>query len=261
MNTTMMNESSVSTDMPSHTDVFLGRGVGINRRPGNIYFGDVVSQHVEEYLTSSKTHKIEISRRVIDHIHALNPPGRFLEKDEATGRWRECEMKRAHEKTAQALRDGAARLRATNKRPTISFAQLSRPAKKQRSDIGVDLDDITTVSSAERVAINLPMKDEEIEVLDIDNLIMHSPIFSWTISVGSAVVNPPCPISPCPSASSSSTQSPVTFTHGDDIDDMFGGLPFHLVDCNCLENENYKDAPTEMVDMQDEDIVLLWLTC
>ena len=85
---------------------------------------------------------MEITRRVIDHIHALNPPGRFLERDEATGRWRECEMKRAHEKTAQALRDGAAKLRTTNKRPSIALPQLlSRPAKKQRSDIGVNLTD------------------------------------------------------------------------------------------------------------------------
>ena len=33
-------------DKLSHTDVLLGRGVGINRRPGNIYFRDVVSQEV-----------------------------------------------------------------------------------------------------------------------------------------------------------------------------------------------------------------------
>lgn len=271
MNTTMMSESSANRsyiDKPSHNDVLLGRGVGINRRPGNIYFRDVVSQQVEEYLESSKSHKIKISRRVIDHIHALNPPGRFLEKDEATGRWRECEVKRAHEKAAQALRDGAARLRTTNKRPTISLAQLSRPAKKQRNDIGnirVNLADKNVVGAAEKVAINPPMKDEDLELLDMDKLIsgLHSPIFSLATSVGSASASPPCPISPCPSPSASSPQSPVTFADGDidDIDGMFGGLPFHIVDCNCLENEEYEIAPVGMVDMQDEDIFRLWLTC
>ena len=201
---------------------------------------------------------MEITRRVIDHIHALNPPGRFLERDEATGRWRECEMKRAHEKTAQALRDGAAKLRTTNKRPSIALPQLpSRPAKKQRSDVGVILaDSISVVGTAENnIAINLPMKDEEADdVLDMDELIMYSPIFSSATSDGSAVASPPCPISPCPSASSS--QSPVTFAEADGDIDTFGGLPFHMVDCNCMN-----DHCTRMVDMRDEDIFRLWLTC
>ncbi len=200
---------------------------------------------------------MEITRRVIDHIHALNPPGRFLERDEATGRWRECEMKRAHEKTAQALRDGAAKLRTTNKRPSIALPQLlSRPAKKQRSDIGVNLtDSISVVGTAENIiAINLPMKDEEADVLDMDELIMYSPIFSSATSDGSAAASRPCPISPCPSASSS--QSPVTFAEADGDIDTFGGLPFHMVDCNCMN-----DHCTRMVDMRDEDIFRLWLTC
>jgi len=143
-----MSESSISSDCIdklTHTDVLLGRGVGTNRRAGNIYFREVVSQHVEEYLISTKTHKMEITRSVIDRIHALNPPGRFLEKDEVWGGWRVCEMKRAHEKTAQALRDGAAQWR-TSKRQISSDAdamiraQLSRPAKKQRKDAGVNFE-------------------------------------------------------------------------------------------------------------------------
>ena len=166
-------------------------------------------------------------------------------------------MKRAHEKTAQALRDGAAKLRTTNKRPSIALPQLlSRPAKKQRSDIGVNLaDSISVVGSAENVVtINLPMKDEEADVLDMDELIMYSPIFSAATSDGSAAASPPCPISPCPSASSS--QSPATFADADIDIDTFGGLPFHMVDCNCM-NDHY----TGMVDMRDEDIFRLWLTC
>jgi hypothetical protein len=58
---------------------------------------------------------MEITRSVINHIHALNPPGRFLEKDALTDSWKEASMKRAHEKAAQALRDGAATRRS--KRP------------------------------------------------------------------------------------------------------------------------------------------------
>jgi len=246
-----------------HTDVLLGRGVGINRRAGNVYFREVVSQHVEDYLTSTKTRKMEISRSIIDHIHALNPPGRFLEKDEVTGSWRECEIKRAHEKTAQALRDGAARLR-TNKRPisgeekknnTAIPQLLPRPAKKQRNN-NIERN---CAGSPDLVTSNLPMNEKKDgEENDIEALIaeseLYSPIFSCATSVASAVsVGPPCPISPCPSAS----PSPSDYNRKDrkdSFDEAFGGLPFHFVDCHCQENDG-------MVDMQDEDIFLLWMAC
>ena len=118
---------------------------------------------------------MEITRSVIDRIHALSPPGRFMEKDEVSDRWRECEMKRAHEKTAQALRDGAKQWR-TSKRQISSdamiHAQLSRPAKKQRKDVGVNNFDDVSVGSAEPVIkVNLPMKEEEEEEEEIEALI------------------------------------------------------------------------------------------
>ena len=210
---------------------------------------------------------MEITRRVIDHIHTLNPPGRFLEKDEETCRWRECEMKRAHEKTAQALRDGAARLRNTNKRP-ISLEQLSRPAKKQRINTAVNLDDFSIVDAAGQVLISLPMEDVGKQVLGMQELIagLYTPVSSLATPVGSAADSLPCPISPCPSPSASSLQSQVTFSDAgdiDDIDDGMFGLPFHMVDGNCMENDQYEIAPMKMgmVDMQDEDIFHLWLTC
>lgn len=218
---------------------------------------------------------MEITRRVIDHIHALNPPGRFLEKDEVTGSWRECDNKRAHEKTAQALRDGAARLRSNNKRPISdekmkSIPQLSRPAKKQRNDIEIERN---YVGSPQPFTINLPMNEEgEGEEKDIEALIaeteLYSPIFSCATSAASsaASVSPPCPISPCPSASSSQSQCQSENNRKDSFDETFGGLPFHFVDCNCQENEiaamgGSVSLLDGMVDMQDEDIVFLWLTC
>ena len=167
-------------------------------------------------------------------------------------------MKRAHEKTAQALRDGAARLRSTNKR-SISPAQLSRPAKKQRINTAVNLADAIE-DAAEKVLINLDLQLDELMAE------LHSPISSLANSVGSAD-SPPRPISPSPSAASASAlQSPVTFTEAegdiDDVDGMFG-LPFHMVDGNCMENDQYEIAPMKMgmVDMRDEDIFRLWLTC
>ena len=81
---------------------------------------------------------MKITRSVINHIHTLDPPGRFLEKDDVTGKWRECDIKRAHEKTAQALRDGAALMRSS-KRSISDETILAQPstsakAKKQRNN-------------------------------------------------------------------------------------------------------------------------------
>mmetsp|Transcript_33993 Transcript_33993/g.62526 ORF Transcript_33993/g.62526 Transcript_33993/m.62526 type:complete len:469 (-) Transcript_33993:178-1584(-) len=100
------------TDKPTQMDVLLGRGVATNRHPGNQHYRSIISQHADVYLTSTKKQKMLISRSIVDKIHTeLNPPGKFLEKQAETGLWHEVENKRALEKTAQALRDGAAPLR------------------------------------------------------------------------------------------------------------------------------------------------------
>jgi hypothetical protein len=52
-----------------------------------------------------------ISRSVVDAVRCMNPPGRFLEKDPASGKWFDIGDRKAIEKTSQALRDGAASLR------------------------------------------------------------------------------------------------------------------------------------------------------
>lgn len=52
-----------------------------------------------------------ISRSIVEAVRALEPPGKFLEKDRGTGTWFEIGHRKAIEKTSQALRDGAASLR------------------------------------------------------------------------------------------------------------------------------------------------------
>lgn len=97
---------------PRPTDVLRGRGVRVNRHPGNEYFRKIVDEYVNVYAMSTKKQKMEITRSVVDHIRQqLRPPGRFLEKDSTTGYWREVDNKVALEKASQALRDGAAPIR------------------------------------------------------------------------------------------------------------------------------------------------------
>ena len=58
-------------------------------------------------MSSTKKQKMMMSRSIVDKIRKeLNPPGRFLEKN-SDGVWSEVPTKKALEKTAQALRDGA----------------------------------------------------------------------------------------------------------------------------------------------------------
>jgi len=133
------------TDRPNDADVLLGRGLGINRHPGNENFRAIVSQHAvrgrnsavsitrlslrclvdistlvtlvhallrqDAYMASTKRQKMMISRSVVEKVHELDPPGRFLQQSHLTGLWHEVDVKRALEKAAQGLRDAAAQLR------------------------------------------------------------------------------------------------------------------------------------------------------
>ena len=75
-------------------------------------YDTAISRLQDEYVISTKKQKMTISRSIVDHVRTqLHPPGRFLEKHAQTGLWQEVDDKRALEKTAQALRDGAAPLR------------------------------------------------------------------------------------------------------------------------------------------------------
>ena len=62
-------------------------------------------------MTSTKKQKMKISRSIVEAVRSLDPPGRFLEKDQVTAKWYDIGDKKAVEKTSQALRDGAASLR------------------------------------------------------------------------------------------------------------------------------------------------------
>ena len=52
-----------------------------------------------------------VSQSVVEKVHELDPPGRFLQQHDRTGLWHEVDFKRALEKASQGLRDAAAPLR------------------------------------------------------------------------------------------------------------------------------------------------------
>ena len=90
----------------SRNDVLCRKGneplLIANKHYGNHYYNAVVSQHVEEFFFGNTQRRREIKQHIIDHIHALKPPGRFLEK--TIGGWRKCTMERIRQKTGDALK-------------------------------------------------------------------------------------------------------------------------------------------------------------
>ena len=104
-------------------DVLCGRGGSINCHPGNERFRQLVDSKKRLYLTARfKREKRLIASRIVDEIHALNPPGRFLTKIQVPGatrgkkkatdmRWYEVDIEKARDKTSQALRENAPEIR------------------------------------------------------------------------------------------------------------------------------------------------------
>lgn len=115
VNTSMKNvvekpESNGVT--PNDTDVLCGRGGDINSHPGNITFRNLVNSNKRVYLTSRfKREKRCIAERILKDIKRQDPPGRFLTRNSKSGPWYEISEEKARDKTSQALREGAPKLR------------------------------------------------------------------------------------------------------------------------------------------------------
>lgn len=61
--------------------------------------------HRPDYVRAPKIQKPSVARVIVRAIRNGDPPGRFLRKDEKTGKWVDVGDKKAAEKTSQALRE------------------------------------------------------------------------------------------------------------------------------------------------------------
>lgn len=85
-------------------DVLCGRGGLSNHHPGNKRFRRVVSEMKRTYRsTETKNSKTSLSRAIVDHV--CNYGGRFIRKDDKTGRYHVLTKADARKKTSQALRE------------------------------------------------------------------------------------------------------------------------------------------------------------
>jgi len=101
---------------PGMHDVLLGRGGGTNNHSGNIKFRKLVNEHKMRYLACSKVDKPKVARQVVALWRKLDPPGRFLARQDESKRgpgsvkaqdnvWYEVGDKKAREKASQCLRE------------------------------------------------------------------------------------------------------------------------------------------------------------
>ena len=99
------------TGEPGIHDVYLGRGGGINNKPGNIRFRDLVRQHKVRYIEARKIDKPKVAVDVVRIWRNLRPPGRFLERTRVGGVVSEPPVyhdvgdKKAQLKASQCLRE------------------------------------------------------------------------------------------------------------------------------------------------------------
>ena len=76
-----------------------------NHHKGNKRFRDIVALHRPDYVRAPKIQKPSVARVIVRAIRNGDPPGRFLRKDDKTGKWVDIGDKKAAEKTSQALRE------------------------------------------------------------------------------------------------------------------------------------------------------------
>ncbi|KAL7528535.1 hypothetical protein ACHAXR_006681, partial [Thalassiosira sp. AJA248-18] len=97
---------------PHDNDVLFGVGYRVINHPGNQHFRAVVEAKRPVFLEAKRTEKRKIAMRIVDEIHDLDPPGRFLIEDRnninAKGNakvWKCVETKKAVDKVMHRIRE------------------------------------------------------------------------------------------------------------------------------------------------------------
>jgi len=101
--------------VPHENDVLSGRGNFVHSHQGNKQFRAYVSKQKEIYVHTEKSYKPIFARTIVNTIRHLVPPGRFLKQDPDTQLWEDIGDKKAWNKTRQALREDAPKMKQTLK--------------------------------------------------------------------------------------------------------------------------------------------------
>jgi hypothetical protein len=106
-------------------------GGGTNNHIGNVRFRQLVNEHKLRYLAAPKADKPKVAMEVVHIWRALDPPGRFLTKTDASqgddSLWHDVGDRKAREKASQCLRE-----RTPDVMPFVK--QLQDQGKKKKED-------------------------------------------------------------------------------------------------------------------------------
>ena len=120
------------TSRPHHNDVLCGRGGTINDHPGNKQYRKMVDNKKRVYLSARfKREKRLIATGIVEQIRNLDPPGRFLMKEEKNSNiWFDIGDTKAREKVSQALRENAL---AVRKEMEAEFAEKKKGEAREEA--------------------------------------------------------------------------------------------------------------------------------
>jgi hypothetical protein len=120
--------------LPHNNDVLCGKGKRVNEFPGNQYYRTLVDSLKIKYVQAPKEEKYRFAHVVVNHIHNLNPPGRFLKQNSESETWYEIDNPSAIKKARQALREQNTKIRdnlekekATSSTPNITVSLTQEP--------------------------------------------------------------------------------------------------------------------------------------
>jgi hypothetical protein len=116
------NAKDGTVDLPSRSDVLLGRGKPFNSYPGNRHLHEIVANFYARYNTLLRAEKTSLGEEIVDVVHGYG--GHFLKLDEESGMWVEVSNLEARNKVAHGFRRKREfALKATSKLATAAVAQ------------------------------------------------------------------------------------------------------------------------------------------
>ena len=122
--------------VPTSNDVLCGRGAGTLNHPGNALYRSLVDEKKIEYITRSfKRDKRRIAEEIVAKIRKQDPPGRFLAQNDEAGEWHDIGDIKAREKTLQALRENAPKVRRKMEEQNAAMvAMMMHRARQVKED-------------------------------------------------------------------------------------------------------------------------------
>ena len=126
-------DESKGVKNPAINDVLCGRGGNINTHPGNESFRQLIELHRRSYLTARfKKDKRLITDTIVQKISSRG--GKFLSRDTKSGLWYQVPDEKARDKTSQALRENAPKLREAIEKENEGVRARQREEEERRKN-------------------------------------------------------------------------------------------------------------------------------